>query len=89
MNQAAPVKRLCIVTRESLFKKDLYRIVKVGTCVYFDKNQNIKGRGAYIKKDLSTIILAQKRNSLSKALKISVDDSIYLELIQELSKERR
>lgn len=89
MNQKAPVYRICCVTKEPLPKEKLFRIVKTNNKIYFDFNQNTKGRGAYIKKDLSTILEAQKRHSLSKALKCNVDDSIYLELIQALSKERR
>ena len=89
MNKKAPVYRTCIVTREKLLKEDLFRVVKVNNVVYFDKNQNMQGRGTYIKKDLSTILLAQKKHSLSKGLKREVDDSIYLELIQALSKERK
>ena len=42
-----------------------------------------------IEKDLSTILEAQKRHSLSKALRCNVDESIYIELIQALSKEGR
>ena len=89
MNQKAPIYRICVVTREPFKKEDLLRVVKINKKVYFDVNQNMKGRGAYIKKELSTILEAQKRHSLSKALKTDVDDSIYIELIQSLSKERR
>ena len=89
MNYNPQFYRLCIVSRKLFAKNDLYRIVKVNNTIYFDKNQNIKGRGAYIQKNLSIIQEAQKRHSLSKALRMDVDDSIYLELIQALSKERR
>ena len=89
MNKRAPIYRTCIVTREKILKEDLFRVVKNNDKIYFDKNQNISGRGAYIKKDLNVILLAQKRHSLSKALRREVDDSIYIELIQELSKERK
>ena len=89
MNKKAPIYRTCIVTREKLLKEDMFRVVKVDSKVYFDINQNMQGRGAYIKKDLNTILLAQKRHSLSKGLKREVDDYIYIELIQALSKERK
>ena len=89
MNKRAPIYRTCIVTREKILKEDLFRVVKNNDKIYFDKNQNMSGRGAYIKKDLNVILLAQKRHSLSKALRREVDDSIYIELIQELSKERK
>lgn len=67
----------------------MYRIVRTNDNVYFDRYQNIQGRGVYIKKDLETIKEAFKRHSLSKALKCNVDESVYLELIQALSKEGR
>lgn len=89
MNKTAPVYRMCIVTREILLKEELFRVVVYNDKVYFDEKQNMPGRGAYIKKDLKTIELGQKRHSLSRALRREVDDSIYIELIQALSRERK
>ena len=89
MNKRAPIYRTCIVTREKLLKEDLFRIVKNKNGIYFDIYQNMEGRGVYIKKDLETILLAQKRHSLSKGLRREVDESIYVELIQALSRERK
>ena len=87
MNQKAPVYRTCIFTHEKLLKKDLFRVVRdINNRVCFDSNQNMPGRGVYLKKDLKVILEAQKRNSLSRGLKCKVDDQIYLELIQHLSK---
>ena len=89
MNQKRPIYRMCSVTREKLLKSDLYRVVKTPGGVVFDSKQNIKGRGAYIKKDLKTIELAHSKKVLNRALKCEVNDEVYLALIQELSKERR
>lgn len=89
MNYKAPVYRTCIITRKKLLKEDLFRVVRVKDKVYLDLNQDMQGRGVYICKDLETIKLAHKRNALSRGLKINVEDSIYIELIQALSKERR
>ena len=89
MNQKRPIYRMCAVTREKLLKSDLYRVVKTPSGVVFDSKQNIKGRGAYIKKDLKTIELAHSKKVLNRALKCEVNDEVYLALIQELSKERR
>ena len=89
MNFKRPVYRMCVVSRELLLKKDLFRLVKTSSGVVFDEKQNIQGRGVYIKKDLKTIELAFKRKSLNRALKTEVSENIYLSLIQALSKERR
>ena len=89
MNFKRPVYRMCVVSRELLLKKDLFRLVKTSSGVVFDEKQNIQGRGVYIKKDLKTIELAFKRKSLNRALKTEVSEDIYLSLIQALSKERR
>lgn len=80
---------MCVVSRELLLKKDLFRLVKTSSGIVFDEKQNIQGRGVYIKKDLKTIELAFKRKSLNKAFKTEVSENIYLSLIQALSKERR
>ena len=89
MNKRAPIYRICCLTRNKLLKSDLFRIVKKDNQVYFDKYQNMEGRGAYLSKNLQVIVKAQKKNALSKALKVKVDDEIYIELIQELNKQGR
>ena len=87
MNYKAPTYRMCIITREKFLKKDLFRVVKNGLGVYFDKNQNMPGRGVYIKKDLGVILKAQKTRALNRGLHTEVNDEIYITLIQELSKK--
>lgn len=87
MNKKRPVYRICVVTREKLLKEEMFRVVKIDNRVLVDIHQNIKGRGAYIKKDLKTIETSYKRHSLSKALKIDVKEDIYLSLVQLLAKE--
>lgn len=89
MNFKAPTFRICAVSRESLPKEQLFRVVKAGNIAQFDSTQSIKGRGAYIKKDLSIIKEGFKKNSLSRALRCKVDENVYLELVQALSKEGR
>ena len=89
MNKKAPVYRTCIATRKSFLKNDLYRVVKYSNQICFDLNQNMPGRGAYISKSLEAIKLAHDKNLLSKALRCKVDEEVYLELIAQLSKEKR
>ena len=89
MNKKAPVYRTCIVTHEKLLKSDLFRVVRNSYGVHLDLNQDMPGRGVYIKKELNVIILGQKKHSLSRGLKCDVKDDIYVELIQALNKERK
>ena len=73
--------RTCIVTKESLPKKDLIRIVKTPEGnVIIDETGKSNGRGAYLKKDLEVIKKAKKSKVLNRALQIEVPDNIYLEL---------
>ena len=68
-------------------KTDLIRVCKKpdGTII-IDINQNIAGRGAYVKKDLSLFNLIKKKKMLKKALKCDVDDLIYEQIYQLLIK---
>lgn len=89
MNKKAPIYRMCCYTRKQFLKVDLFRIVKLNGQIVFDKYQNLPGRGAYLSKDIDIISKAMSKKSLSKALKVDVKDEIYLEMIKELSEERR
>lgn len=80
MNKKIPM-RSCVVTKESLPKKELIRVVR-------DKEENVtidltgkqNGRGAYLKKDLDVIKKAKKSKILERALGVSIPDNIYEEL---------
>ena len=89
MNKKAPIYRTCIVTHNKLLKSDLFRVVRNVNGIYFDRNQNIPGRGVYITKSIDIIKQAQKKHSLSRGLRCEVKDEIYMELIQELNEERK
>ena len=73
--------RTCVVTRESLPKQELLRVVK-------DKEGNLSvditgkanGRGAYVKKDLAVIDKARKSKVLERVLEIEIKEEIYREL---------
>ena len=73
--------RSCVVTREKLPKQELIRVVR-GTdgIVYVDQTGKLNGRGAYLKKNLTTIEKAYKTGVLNKILEVNVPDSIYEEL---------
>ena len=75
-----PMRR-CVVTNESFPKKELLRIVKNKEGeVKVDTTSKANGKGAYIKKDLSVLELAKKRNSLERALETKISEDIYLEI---------
>lgn len=76
---------MCIVTRNIVPTSELFRIVRTKSGeVIVDISNNIKGRGAYIKKDKDVILKAKKKNLLSKALKANVNEDIYQQLIELL-----
>jgi len=82
--------RKCVATGEMRPKKELIRIVrsKEGE-VSIDPTGKKSGRGAYLTKDKDTVLLAKKRNILSKQLEANIDESIYDELLDLIEKEKR
>ena len=73
--------RTCVVTKESLPKKELLRIVRTPEGeVKVDETGKLNGRGAYIKKDLSVLEQAQKSNILEKRLECKIEDYVYEEI---------
>ncbi len=82
-----PVRK-CVVTGEMRPKKELVRIVrsKEGE-VSVDLTGKKSGRGAYLTLEKDTILLAKKKNVLANQLQVSIDDSIYEELLQLIEKE--
>lgn len=74
--------RSCVVTKETLPKKDLIRVVRTKEAVVIDLTGKVNGRGAYIKKDISVIEKARKEKQLSRALQIEIPSEIYNQLIE-------
>jgi predicted RNA-binding protein YlxR (DUF448 family) len=80
----APLRK-CVVSGERLEKKELLRIVKTKDHEFFvDLTGKANGRGAYIKKDKTVILKAQKTKLLTKVFDHPVPDSIYEELLNTL-----
>ncbi len=80
--------RRCVVTREQLPKKDLIRIVRnKDNVVSLDLTGKANGRGAYIKKDLSVLEIAQKKKILEKVLEVSIPQAIYEEIKDIINNE--
>lgn len=73
--------RTCVVTKESLPKKELLRIVRTPEAdIIVDETGKCNGRGAYIKKDLSVLEIAKKSKILEKKLECEIEDSVYEEI---------
>jgi predicted RNA-binding protein YlxR (DUF448 family) len=74
-----------VVSNERLEKKQLLRVVKTKENTFFvDLTGKANGRGAYVKKDKTVILKAQKGKLLNKVFDTTVPDSIYEELLNTL-----
>ncbi|OIK14073.1 RNA-binding protein [Bacillus sp. MUM 116] len=82
--------RKCVATGEMKPKKELVRIVrsKEGE-VSIDLTGKKSGRGAYLSKDKEAVLQAKKKNILSNHLQVSIDESLYEELLELIEKENR
>ena len=77
--------RTCVITKEKLEKKDLFRVLRTpeGNVIVDDTNK-ANGRGAYIKKDLDAILKAEKSKILDRHLMVNVPKEVYEELKSRL-----
>ena len=79
--------RTCVVTKETLPKVELLRIVRTkDQNVMVDLTGKANGRGAYIKKDISVLEKAKKSKILEKRLEGKIDDSVYDEIKKIIEK---
>ena len=77
--------RTCVVTKETLPKVELLRIVRTkDQNVMVDLTGKANGRGAYIKKDRETIEKARKSKILERHLEVTIKDEIYDELLTKI-----
>ncbi len=77
MPKKIPLRR-CVATGEQLPKKELLRIVRTPTGeLIVDPTGKANGRGAYLKKDLAAVDLAQKNRALEKALQVPIPAEFY------------
>lgn len=73
--------RKCLASGESVPKKDLLRIVRTPEGeVKVDTTGKLNGKGAYLKKSLEALEIAKKKNLLSRALEVKVDEEVYKEI---------
>ncbi|MGG3738295.1 RNase P modulator RnpM [Aeribacillus pallidus] len=81
--------RKCVATGEMKPKKEMIRIVrsKEGE-VSVDLTGKKSGRGAYLSKNREAILLAKKKNILSRHLDVAIPEQIYEELLTIVEKEK-
>lgn len=73
--------RTCVVTKESLPKQELLRIVRTPEKkVVVDLTGKANGRGAYIKKDIAVLEKAKKSKILERRLEVEIEEEIYEEI---------
>ena len=78
--------RTCVVSNEKLPKKELLRIVKTPENeIKIDETGKMNGRGAYIKRSLDVVDLAEKNKALERHLECEISKQVYDE-IRELLK---
>ena len=81
MKQRTIPLRTCVVTKESLPKQELLRIVRTPEkVVKVDETGKLNGKGAYIKKDLAVLEKAMKSKILEKRLECKIEESVYEEI---------
>ncbi len=79
--------RTCVVTKESLPKQELLRIVRTPLGeIKADETGKLNGRGAYIKKDIDVLEKAQKTKILEKRLECQIEESVYEEIRKIIEK---
>ena len=87
MKQRKIPLRTCVVTKESLSKSELLRIVRTPYGeVLPDETGKLNGRGAYIKKDIEVLEKARKSKILEKKLECEIEDSVYDEIKEIIEK---
>ena len=79
--------RTCVVTKESLPKQELLRIVRTPLGeIKADETGKLNGRGAYIKQDINVLEKAQKTKILEKRLECQIEESVYEEIRKIIEK---
>ncbi|WML43741.1 RNase P modulator RnpM [Neobacillus sp. PS3-40] len=80
--------RKCVATGEMKPKKELVRIVRTKEGeVSIDLTGKKSGRGAYLSKDRKAVELAKKKNTLSNHLQVTIENTLYEELLELIEKE--
>ncbi len=77
--------RTCLGCRTTKNKKELIRIVRAPDgSVHADSTGKMNGRGAYICRDASCLMKAQKSGALGRSLKVEIPTDVYETLREEI-----
>lgn len=80
--------RKCVATGESLPKKELLRIVRTPEgAIEIDETGKKNGRGAYLKRSVEAVDMAQKRKALSRSLECEIPNEVFDELRKRFANE--
>lgn len=80
-------QRTCIGCNEKKDKKDFIRIVKDNqNNISIDKTGKANGRGAYICDNIDCLEKAIKNKKIEKSFKMNIDEEIYNNLREMISK---
>jgi uncharacterized protein len=72
--------RACVSTRRRLHRDNMWRVVRIAKGkVALDHGQ---GRSAYVSHSLEAVLEARKKNRIGRALRATVPDVIYDELVR-------
>ena len=77
--------RTCVITKESLPKQELLRIVRTPEMeVKVDETGKLNGRGAYICDSVDCLKKAIKSKGLERSFKVEIPQNIYDVLSKEM-----
>lgn len=83
MNEHKPPLRKCIACQVRKPKHELIRVVNnPEQGLMIDERGKLNGRGAYLCRDRACIEKARKKNLLKVALKTSINDEFYEEILR-------
>ncbi|MFZ4454192.1 RNase P modulator RnpM [Salibacterium aidingense] len=86
MKKKKPIRK-CIVTGDTMEKKELLRVVKTPEGeVSVDPTGKKNGRGAYITNSEQCFLEAKRKDALSRHLNIKVTEEDYERLLEERKK---
>ncbi|RSL33206.1 YlxR family protein [Salibacterium salarium] len=86
MKKKKPIRK-CIVTGETMEKKELIRVVRSPEGeIFVDHSGKKNGRGAYLTNNEQCFLEAKKKDALSRHLNVKVSEEDYERLLEERKK---